>query len=199
MLEFITLQTINKIFENLNVNISEMTKIVYINCLIHHFKNKRATYNNAKAFDIVNSDFDFSKFKKNFQELHKAGAININGSIITFNNLWGKYIDTGKLIKEDKPNITIIKADKVKDSLLSSHQLQEVCQMKYKLTKDRITQLIEIFVKEQSVIDKTYSSQGDCTKHFIYWLKYNKDKSDEQENNTNKTASVKSKGRLLGK
>lgn len=197
MLNLITLQTINNIFENSEINVSEMTKIVYINCLIHHFKNKSATYNNAKAFDIVDSDFDFAKFKKNFQELEKADLVIIDGSTITFKNVWIKHIDTDKIIKEDVSKISIIKADKVKDSLLNSQQLQEVCQMKYKLTKDRITQLIEIFVKEQSVIDKTYNSQGDCTKHFIYWLNYNKDKAVESENN--KTASVKSKGRLLGK
>jgi len=198
MLNIITLQTINLIFEAVEFNVSEMTKIVYINCLIHHFKNKSATYNNAKAFDIVNSDFDFAKFKKNFQELQKAGLVIIdNSTIITFINAWSKHIDKTKLVNDDISNISIIKADKVKDNLLNSQQLQEVCQMKYKLSKDRITQLIEIFVKEQIVIDKTYSSQGDCTKHFIYWLSYNKDKAVESDNS--KTASVKSKGRLLGK
>jgi hypothetical protein len=203
MLELITLHTIQMIFDSLEQKISEMSKIIYINCLIHHFKDKKATFQSSISFEIVDSDFDFNKFKKNFHELHKAGLVTINGSLIIFNNVWSVFIDVNKLVKEDddidsENKIKFIKPNKIKDELLNSDSLKEVCQMKYNLSKDRLNELIELFVKEQLVIGKTYSSQGDCTKHFIYWLYYNKDKTFNTEQKST-TQVVKSKGRLLGK
>jgi hypothetical protein len=61
MLELITLHTIQMIFDSLEQKISEMSKIIYINCLIHHFKDKKATFQSSISFEIVDSDFDFTK------------------------------------------------------------------------------------------------------------------------------------------
>ena len=197
MLDIITLKVIQMIFENAEIEVSQMTKMVYINCLIHHFKDKKATLNNSVAFEVFDTDFDFQKFKKNFQELHKAGIVTLNGSIITFNNVWGKHIDRTKLdVEETETNsrINFIPADKLKDELLKSQSLLDVCRMRYKLSNEQITNLINLFIIEQTAFNKTYNNPNDCLKHFTYWLNYNKDKSEIKE-----SVKVKSKGKLLGK
>jgi hypothetical protein len=198
MLEIITLHTIQKIFDDCETEISTITKLIYMNCFIHHFKDKDAKMANSVAFEILDTEIDFEKFKKNFHELHRAGLVTINGSVIMFNNFWSKHIDITQLdkaIDEYTPGkINFLTPEKMRADLMNSEMLQEICRMRYSITKDRMIFLIDLFIKEQTTFEKTYNSPNDCTKHFTYWLQYNKDKTSEDEK-----VKVKSKGRLLGK
>jgi hypothetical protein len=202
MLKQISLYAINEILDSASEIsfISPMSKMIYINCLIHNFENKKPTIANSVAFDLLTSDFDFDKFKKNFHELHKAELITINGDVITFNNTWGKYIDRAKLDCDDEDsykgeNYSFIPADKIQKKLFSENEtLIEICQMKHNLKQAQTNNLIDLFLKEQVALKKTYQSEQDCVKHFMYWLNYNKEKTTIQSG-----GNVKSKGKLLGK
>lgn len=202
MLKQISLYAINDILDSASETspISPMSKIIYINCLIHNFENKKPTIANSVAFDLLTSDFDFEKFKKNFHELHKAELININGDVITFNNTWGKYIDRTKLDCNDEDSYKgesyiFIPAHKIEKKLFAENEtLMDICKMKHKLKQAQTDNLIELFLKEQVALKKTYQGEQDCVKHFMNWLNYNKEKTTIPSG-----GNVKSKGRLLGK
>jgi|688.fasta_scaffold21088_8 hypothetical protein len=202
MLKQISLYAINEILDSASEisPISPMSKMIYINCLIHNFENKKPTIANSVAFDLLTSDFDFEKFKKNFHELHKAELIIINGDVITFSNTWGKYIDRTKLDCDDEDsykgeNYSFIPAEKIDKTIFTQNQtLIEICQMKHKLKEAQIDNLIDLFLKEQVALKKTYQGEQDCLKHFMNWLNYNKEKTT-----INAGGNVKSKGKLLGK
>jgi FkbM family methyltransferase len=67
------------------VKLSAKSQMIYINCLIHHFKDLEPAEGNSVAFSLFEEDFgDYSKFKANIQELHKAGLVMITSSNITF-------------------------------------------------------------------------------------------------------------------
>ena len=51
MIDLITLGVIEKIFDGLKV--SSMSKSLYINCIIKHFKDKDATLENSLAFELA--------------------------------------------------------------------------------------------------------------------------------------------------
>lgn len=100
MLKVINLFIITKIFDGAESSVSSISKMIYINCLIHYFKNKPCNRENSKGFVIFDCEFNFNKFKSNFQELHMAGLITIENSGLTFHNLWGKDIDWSNINQE---------------------------------------------------------------------------------------------------
>ena len=178
MLKLINLYVIEKIFDEAEIKTSALSKMVYVNCLIHYFKNKDATPESAVAFEIMTTDFDFSKFKKQFHELHKAGIVTINGDIIKFNNVWGAHIDKSQL---GKPSYTPgFKTYKVKDfeqAILNNAKLSELCQMKYKLHGSQLPSLIKLFIKEQDACETIYKNESECIRHCGNWIGKNIDKT----------------------
>lgn len=196
MLHIINLFVIDKIFEEVSeIKLSAMSKMLYVNCLTYHFKNKPASVSGAVAFELFEEDFgDYNKFKKNFQELHKSKILTIGSKSIVFNNVWGKYIDRGKLDKvnpeEYVAGFSFQSASKFKDELLKSPGLLELAKMKYKLSKMQVQGLIELFIVEQEAFQKKYINFSDCIKHFSYWIGMNIDKVSKE--------SVKSNGKILG-
>lgn len=195
MLKIINLYVIDKIFENLEVKVGATSRMLYINCLTHYFRDKSAIVSNATAFELFEEDFkDYTKFKKNMQELHKAGLVTIGIKSIVFNNHWGQHIDRSQLekvgVNEYVAGFTFKKASEYKDELLKSDQLIELAQMQYKLTKADLIQLIELFIKQQSTFEKTYSNFSDCIKHFSFWLPKNISNTGKEK--------VKSTGKILG-
>lgn len=197
MLNIINLYVIDKIFNEVSTKkLTATTQIVYINCLMHHFKDKPANVSSSVSFELFEDDFkDYEKFKKNLQELHKAGLITIGTKSIIFNNVWGKFIDRRKLEKVS-PDVYVAgfqfqPVTAFKQELLNSSSLVELSMMKYKLTKTQIIKLIELFVVEQDTFEKKYSNFSDCIKHCSYWIGLNADKAPKDV--------VKSTAKILGK
>jgi len=195
MLTVINLYTIDKIFENAKGKLSPMTKMIYINCLMHYFRDKKSTVANAVAFELFEEDFkDYEKFKKNMQELHKAGLVTIGIKSIVFNNMWGQYIDRRQLekvnVEEFVAGFSFREPKAFKEELLKSGSLYELCSMKYKLGKGQVQKLIDIFILEQTTAEKTYQNFSDCIKHFSNWAGKNTDQAPKE--------IVKSTGKILG-
>jgi hypothetical protein len=196
MLMVLNLYVIDKILtESSEVKLSASAQMVYLNCLMHHFKHKEANVSNIIAFELFEDDFgDYGKYKKQLQELHKARLITIGVKTIVFHNVWGKYIDRDKLNKvSPEKYVAGFKFQSVtvfKDELLQSRQLFELAQMKYKLSKMQSQKLIELFVVEQEAFQKKYINFSDCIKHCTYWIGMNCDRIPKE--------SVKSNGKILG-
>lgn len=175
MLELISLHALQEIFDGTGMDISSVSKTFYINCLMHHFKGKKATVVNAMAFEFTNEDIDFIKFKKQINELHKASIVVLNGDVLLFNNSWGKYIDKSKLDKDEKESYTgtsysFIPMKDLLDVLLKNESLIELCQMRNKIEKNQVILLIKDFAKEQISVKKTYLNEQECSKHCINWI-----------------------------
>ena len=196
MLTVINLYTIDMIFADCgDVKLKPLTKMLYINCLMHHFRDKKPTVANAVAFSIFISDIpNYDTYEKMFQELHKAGLVIIGISDVRFENVWGKHIDRTKLDKvspqEYVAGFSFAKASGFKEDMLKSDSLIELLQMKYKISRKQIETLISLFIKEQDAFEKQYSSYADCTKHFTYWIPNNISKAQSE--------TVKTGAKILG-
>lgn len=196
MLTLISLHTIDKILnEDSEVKLSPMAKMLYINCLTHHFKNKNKTVVNAIAFDIFINDIGgYKKYQLRFEELHKAGLVVVGTDRISFNNCWGQHIDKSQLGKVSPDTFvaghSFATPEQFKDELLTNKTMFELVAMKYKATTRQVEQLVVLFIKEQTTFDKKYNNLADCVKHFTYWVPHNLDKAPKE--------SVKSTSKLLG-
>lgn len=196
MLTVINLYTIDKILnEDAEIKLSTMAKMLYINCLTYHFKNKKATVSNAVAFDIFKNDIpNYEKYNKIFEELHKAGLVIVGMNAVSFNNLWGKHIDRSLLDKvspqEYVAGFQFQTPEQFKDELMKNQTLYELTSMKYNVSKKQLESLIFLFVKEQTTFDKKYHNFADCIKHFTYWIPHNLDKTTKEH--------IKSTSKLLG-
>lgn len=198
MLKLISLHTIDMIFEGAEYSLSPKAKILYINCLMHHFRAKEATEVNSIAFEMFEEDFkDFYKYKANFQELHKAGIIEMTYGKLIFHNKWGQHIDRTKLsapIGEQKVNgYSFNEVEVYESELKSSDSLIELAMMRNKIAKPDVMNLMDLFIKEQKAFGKKYNSFSDCAKHFTYWAQ---PKSNQMPKETSK--QVKSNGKILG-
>ena len=196
MLMVINLYVIDKIFSEVSeTKLSATAQMVYINCLMHHFREKKANVASIVAFELFEEDFgEYDKFKKALQELHKAKLITIGVKTIAFHNVWGKYIDRSKLDKVSPEKyvagFNFTPVTEFKDELLLSRHLLELAQMKYKLSKTQSQKLIELFIVEQEAFQKKYVNFSDCIKHCSYWIGMNCDKIPKE--------IVKSNGKILG-
>jgi hypothetical protein len=194
MLKVLNLYVIDQIFSEA-AGLSAMTKMIYINCLMHHFRDKPANVSSAIAFDLFKEDFgDFEKFKRNFQELHKAGLVELGYDKISFNNTWGKHIDWSQLEKVN-PNSYIggIQFHTIKDfakDLKTSQKLSELAQMKFHISAQQVEKLIALFIKEQETYEKTYMNLSDAIRHCTSWIGINAAKIPNE--------TIKSKGKILG-
>ena len=198
MLKLINLYIIYKVISDaeasLGSRIPAASQMVYINALIHHFKDKEATEANANAFTMFESDFrDYSKFKKNFEDLHRAGLVTIGSNFITFNNVWGPLMDRTQLDKSPvmTQGVRSGPASVFLTELKESETLIELCTMRDRVSRVNLMRLMESFVKEQDAIKKTYNNYSDCASHFSRWMPANADKSPKEK--------VKSTGHILGK
>ena len=196
MLTVINLFVIDKIFNEVATKkLSVQSKMLYINCLTYHFKDKKPSVANAYAFEIFKNDVpNYKKYQIYFEELHKAELVIIREDAVCFHNCWGKYIDHTNLKKVD-PNtyiagLQIQSVDYYAEEMLKSGSLKELCCMKHKLSIRQCELLLELFVKEQLSIQKKYNGYTDCSKHFINWIPANIDKIPKE--------IVKSKSKLLG-
>jgi hypothetical protein len=169
MLNLITLSCIVKIFDDGKCVVSSFSKMLYINCIIHHFKDLEATEENSKGFQMESEYLNYELYKKNFKELEKAEIIIIGfDSTVTFSPLWNRYIDKSMIVK---PTYSF-DAESVKDYLKGDMFIDMIC-MKYKLSVIEVKNLILDFAKEQVAVSKKYINENDCKTHFKNWVNYN--------------------------
>ena len=196
MLTVINLYTIDKIFEEAEAKVTPLAKMLYINCLIHHFRGKKPTVASAVAFDLFMNDIpDYKRYEKLFEELHKAGLVIIGDTRVSFVNNWGRHIDRSMLEKvkaeEYVAGFQFQLASCLKDEMLKSGSLTDVIKMKNSISQKQYEELLELFIKEQDAYDKKYTGYTDCVKHFSYWIPFNIKKSQAEV--------IKSGSKILGK
>jgi hypothetical protein len=196
MLTLINLFVIDKIFNEVSeVKLSALSKMLYINCLTYHFKDKLPKVSSAVAFEILNKEIpSYNKYEKYFIELHKAELIVLSDSKILFNNVWGNYIDRSKLEKvspdEYVAGFSFQSVLSFKDELFNNEKLFELTMMKNKLSRNQIEKLLNLFIKEQETFETKYNNFSECAKHFSYWILKNINNAPKE--------SIKSSGKILG-
>jgi hypothetical protein len=191
MIDLITLGVIEKIFDGLRV--SSMSKSLYINCIIKHFKDKDATLENSLAFELAFTEIkNFEKWLRNFSDLKNYGVVDISDDSVVFLNKWSQHIDSSKF-GGIKVGSSFLKSALVfEEDLKQNSSMIDVVGMKNKLTKNQVVGLIRIFVLEQDATESLYKDLGECSKHFIYWVNSNKDSVDMSLD------IVRSNGKILG-
>lgn len=196
MLKLINLFVIDKIFSECVIsNIGARAKMLYINCLMHHFRNKKATTIDSVSFSIrIVEVNNYYNFYPDFVELEKAELVVLENESIKFINLWGKYIDKSQLDKISIDEYVGMYEKRLPsvylDNLKGNIKLYELIQMKHKVSIEKINALLELFVKEQEAFNKLYDNENDVAKHFSFWI----------QNNLNKVQSetVKTGAKILG-
>ena len=194
MLKILNLYVIDQIFSEAT-GLSATSKMIYINCLMHHFRNKPANATSAIAFDFFKEDFgDFEKYKKNFQELHKAGLVELGYDKISFNNTWGKHMDWSQL-KKVSPNSYVggLQFKSIKEfskDLKTNQKMVELAQMKFHISAHQVEKLVALFIAEQDTYGKTYPNLSDAIRHCTSWIGINAAKVPNE--------TIKSKGKILG-
>lgn len=170
----ITFEVIDKIFENkAEIELNSMSKMLYINVLFAHFKNKEAIEKNMMAFEIFYSDIkNFKRWEKNFQELHKARLLTISDKHIIFHNSWGSYIDRSEVnnLKNVEYQSSLKDAEAFKQNLVNNQTMFEVTGMKHRISKENMLKMIDEFIAEQMVVKNKYLNESECTRHFIHWV-----------------------------
>jgi hypothetical protein len=192
MLTLLNLQVFDTIFETrAEHKLSSMSKSLYINCLFGYFKGKEVNEKNSIAFEIFINDIkNYSKWQKNFQELHKAKLIKIENDRINFINHWGQFIERAKLSTEK----LFVKTDvnSFYEQLINNKSLMDLICMKHKISYQKAIELVELFIQEQNAVLNKYYNESECSKHFINWtntyISKNKPTSEK----------VISKGKILG-
>ena len=183
MLKIFTLYTFKMIFEGLEDDLSSYAKMVYINCLIHHFEDLELSEKNSHAFKIYKTEMEFDKSIKGFIELEKSGLISIEDSHIVFHNNWGQHIDRSALINpfKEEPFNSVAR---FKKEILESQTTRDYVLMKYKIQQENYPTLVNKFVDQQVALNKTYSDLHEVTKHFYYWVGKNKNNTDGRGKST---------------
>lgn len=197
MLRIINLFVIDKIFTEVSeINLSALSKMLYINCLTYHFKDKPAKVSSAVAFEILNIEVtNYNKYEKYFIELHKAELVVLSDNKILFNNVWGQFIDRSNLEKvsanEYVAGFTFQSVTDFKNELFENKKMYDLAMMKNKLSKSQIDKLLDLFIKEQETFETKYNNFSECVKHFSYWISKNIDSAQ--------LLVVKSSGKMLGR
>lgn len=186
MLKLINLYVIDKIFnEDSLIKIGSRAKMLYLNCITHHFRNKTATNVNSIAFSIPIMDIkNYNIYRNDFLELESAELINIENDKIKFINHWGKHIDRTLLdkvaIEEYLGSYSKKLASQFTSEINNNTKLLELLQMKHKIDLMKVNKLIDMFIKEKDAINNTYNNFQECCQHLMYWVNTNVDKAQGQ-------------------
>lgn len=191
MLNSFTFFTINEIFnKEAKHKLTASERMLYINCLMHHFKDKEPKLENLNEFELfIDKIPSFKKFKPSFVNLEKANLVWILDDRVMFKNVWSPYISISKMLNKTVEHKTYL-AEDFTDEMYNSHELFDLCGMKHKVTKAQTNKLLQIFFAEQATVKQRYNDEGACRKHFVYWIASNKDKTTQE--------TVKSTGKILG-
>ena len=192
ILKHINLFVIDEIFKNeAKTKISVYSKMLYINCLTHHFTNKEAYITNLSEFELNKTSIpNLVNYIDLFNELVDARLVVHKYDSYLFLNVWTKYMDISRMNNDVFMAKSFTCMD-FNDQMYNSHQLIELCAMKNKIAKQQVIKLMKLFFDEQSALQTKYPNEQECKKHFLYWIAYNKDKVSSE--------SVKSTSKILGR
>jgi hypothetical protein len=180
MLKYISLWIIDQVFSELSTPLKPKTQILYIRSLMFHFRELEPCLASTYSFDILHSDLPYQQHKKELDELHKAGLINIQDHTYNFVNTWSKYMD-----KEQLPPIDPVKfagltvhesIEHFETELLNSQMTLDHIGMKNRIPKVQVEQLIKLFISEQKATGKKFNNFTDVKHYAINWVRSNKDK-----------------------
>ena len=178
----------NNIFKECDFKLSHTSMQLYQNILQYHFSDKEELISNLNSFRLESNQIpNFKKFKNHFYELQKANLVEIKDDYIIFKNVWQKHLNLARMTKIVNNNTL---ANEYMDIMFDSQQLIEAVAMKLKIKKEDVHQLLKMFFSEQQGIGKTYTSEIECRKHFIYWSQFNQSKIVKN--------TVVSKAKILG-
>ena len=99
ILKHINLFVIDEIFKNeAKTKISVYSKMLYINCLTHHFTNKEAYITNLSEFEINKTSIpNLVNYIDLFNELVDARLVVHKYDSYLFLNVWTKYMDISRM------------------------------------------------------------------------------------------------------
>lgn len=191
--KLLSLHVVDEIFiKDAQIKLGVATKMLYINCITHHFKNVEPTLPNLNDFHLVKAAIpNHHKFQKEFDQLCKSGLVVDHTITYKFVSHWIKYVELSRLNLLKEESAQRIDLSKYESEFYNSEQLIELVCMKTNLNKSQVRSLVKQFISEQAITDKSYSNIGDAKRHFIYWALNNKDKIQTEN-------IVKSKGKILG-
>jgi len=197
MLRVISLHTIKQIFETESLTqLSPMAKMSYISCLMYYFEDMPLDLESTNTFDIIKAQIkSYNTTQKYFNEMQEAGLVKINHETITFFNHWRKYIDKSLLnkptpeqyLQQTEPK----SAKELQDELFNNKSLFELIDMRHKLPKEKIIQLIKEFIKEGEVRKIVYYNPARCAEHCFQWFNKKAPSQPKITNNPN--------GKILGR
>jgi len=192
ILKHINLFVIDEIFKKeATAKISVHSKMLYINCLTHHFTNKESYITNLSEFEINKSSIpNLVNYIDLFNELVNARLVVHKYDSYLFLNVWTKYMDISRMNNDVFMAKSFTCLD-FNDQMYNAHQLIELCAMKNKIAKQQVIKLMKLFFDEQAALETKYPNEQECKKHFLYWIAYNKDKVSSE--------SVKSTSKILGR
>lgn len=168
MLTLINLEVIQQILKSSKTKISASAQMLYINCLMHHFKDKKPTAINNLPFEILHSSFNYQKYYPLICQLHYGGLVILREKSIYFHDLWNQYIDFD--FEQKSSGVTFTPVEKYKDELLNSNKLKMFAQKTYRFSEDAFIKSVEQFVLETSATEQTYQMYRQCATHFVNWL-----------------------------
>jgi hypothetical protein len=176
MLSAITLEVIDKIFsKHTMTKLGASTQMLYINCLMKHFRKLECKEENAKQFPLFTTEFpNYEVWKAKLVDLHHAGLVSIMGDTIFFINHWGQYIDRTVYEKsETLIGFDLKTAESFEQELKNSQSLLNLCAMRHQATPSQVQQLLDLFIYEQNALGTKYLDEGAIKKHFLNWFPKN--------------------------
>jgi len=187
----INLHVLEEIFsKEAKVKPNVYARMLYINCITHHFKNKEPYITNLSEFTLLKDSIpNLLNYIHLFTELVKANLIKEQKDSYLFLNVWTKHMDISRMNNDVFMSKSFTCLD-FNDQMFNAHQLIELCAMKNKIGKAQVIKLMQLFISEQSALETKYPNEQECKKHFLYWISYNKDKVSNE--------TVKSQAKILG-
>lgn len=175
MLKHISLYCINQIFETeALVKISPKAKVAYIQCLIFHFEDLEPSHENTEAFDILKTRVKPRSIPL-FEEMAQAGLVQISEKWITFINLWNNHIDKTSFKRVTPTEFMAISgykpAKEYMADILSNESFYDLAAMQFKLSKEKITELIQLFFKTQEAHQQPYPNYTAASRHCLGWIR----------------------------
>jgi len=179
MLKTINLDVLDKIFESAEkeCKIPSLSKMLYINALIKHFKGKDCVKENSFAFELQICDIpQYDKFIPIFEHLQDANLVYITNESIQFINRWSIYMDQS--LFEKKSTWAAVgmnnKASIFVNQMIEDFELYSVVSAKYSIAKDQFINLCKLFVIEKDLEEVNYISYKAIKKDFVWYCQYNK-------------------------